>query len=132
MGFLSKLIGAPGTGEIIEKTGNALDKLFTSKDEKMTHAEIMEKIKQNPQEWQAQANTIAAGHRSIFVAGARPSILWVCALGLSFVFVINPIIQWVTGSPGPVMPTDSMTSLVTAMLGLGALRSVEKINGVAK
>jgi hypothetical protein len=92
----------------------------------------MEKIKQSPQEWQAQANNIAASHRSVFVAGARPAIMWVCAFGLAFVFVINPIIQWATGSPGPEMPTEAMMTLVTSLLGLGAMRSMEKIAGVAK
>jgi hypothetical protein len=132
MGLFSKLVGVPDVGNVIEKTGSALDKLFTSKDEKLTHAELMEKIKQNPQEWQAQANNIAAAHRSMFVAGARPFIMWVCGAGLSFVFVFNPIIQWTTGAPGPVMPIDSLMELVVAMLGLGAMRSFEKATGVAK
>lgn len=132
MGIFSKLVGVPNVGDVVEKTGNALDKLFTSKDEKLTHGEVMERIKQNPQEWQAQANTISASHRSVFVAGARPAIMWICAVGLGFVFVVNPIIQWTTGQPGPVLPTDDMMTLVYALLGLGAMRSAEKITGVAK
>jgi|SRR3990167_2794451 len=132
MGLFSKLVGVPDIGSVIEKTGGALDKLFTSKDEKLTHAELMEKIKQNPAEWQAQANNIAGAHRSMFVAGARPALMWVCAIGLAFVFVINPVIQWTTGQPGPEMPTESMMSLVTAMLGLAGMRSYEKVVGVAK
>jgi hypothetical protein len=132
MGIFSKLVGVPDVGSVIEKTGGALDKLFTSKDEKLTHAEVMERIKQDPAKWQAEANNIAGAHRSMFVAGARPAILWVCAIGLAFVFVINPIIQWTTGQPGPTMPIDAMMELVTAMLGLSALRSYEKVTGVAK
>jgi hypothetical protein len=132
MGLFSRLVGIPDAGNVIEKTGSALDKLFTSKDEKLTHAELMEKIKQNPQEWQAQANNIAAAHRSMFVAGARPFIMWVCGAGLTFVFVLNPVIQWTTGNPGPAMPIDALMELVVAMLGLGAMRSAEKIAGVSK
>lgn len=132
MGIFSKLLGVPNVGDVVEKTGSALDKLFTSKDEKLTHAEVMERIKQNPAEWQAQANTIAASHRSMFVAGARPALLWICALGLGFLFVINPIIQWTTGNPGPDMPKDALMELTVAMLGLATLRSAEKITGVAK
>lgn len=132
MGWLSKLVGVPDAGEIIEKTGGVLDKLFTSKDEKMTHAEIMAKIQQNPASWQAQINMIGAGHRSIFVAGWRPFIGWVCGVGLAFVFLINPIIQWSTGDPGPELPQEVMTQLVLALLGLGALRTAEKLGGAAK
>ena len=132
MGWFSKLVGAPDADDVVRETGNALDKLFTSKDEKLTHAEIMEKIKQSPAEWQAQANTISAAHRSVFVAGARPFILWVCGFGLANSFLINPWIQWVTYQPGPELPLEAMTSLVMALLGLGGLRSIEKIAGVAK
>ena len=132
MGLFSKLIGIPDAGAIIEKTGGALDKLFTSKDEKLTHGEIMAKINQDPARWQADANAISAAHRSIFVAGARPFILWVCGFGLAFVFLINPIIQWKTGVAGPEMPTEAITGMVYALLGLSGLRSFEKVNGVAK
>jgi hypothetical protein len=132
MGIFSKLVGTPDVGSVIEKTGNALDKLFTSKDEKLTHGEVMERIKQNPGEWQAKANEISASHRSVFVAGARPAIMWVCAFGLAFVFVINPVVQWTTGQPGPELPTDSITEMVYALLGLGALRTFEKVSGAAK
>ena len=132
MGFLKKLIGIPDVGDVVEKTGSALDKLFTSKDEKMTHAEVMAKIEQDPQKWQAQINMIGAGHRSIFVAGWRPFIGWVCGIGLFFVFIVNPILQWLTNDPGPVLPQDIILELVLALLGLGALRTVEKLNGASK
>lgn len=132
MGWFSKLVGAPDAGTVIEKTGAALDGLFTSKDEKLTHGEVMERIKQSPAEWQAKINLTQAAHRSLFVAGARPAIMWICAAGLAFVFVANPVIQWTTGNPGPEMPKDSLMELVLAMLGLGVMRSAEKLNGVAK
>lgn len=132
MGILKKLVGAPDIGETAEKVGNALDNLFTSKDEKLSHAEVLERIKQNPQKWQAEINLAEANHRTLFVAGARPFILWVCGVGLAFVFIANPLIQWTTGEMGPILPTEDMTKLVYALLGLGALRTAEKINGVAK
>jgi len=132
MGFLSKLIGVPDAGDIVEKTGSALDKLFTSKDEKLTHQETLERIRQNPQMWQSQINMISAGHRSIFVAGWRPFIGWVCGLGLANTFLVNPWIQWITGQTGPALPQDIMLELVLALLGLGALRSIEKLQGRSK
>lgn len=132
MGWFSKLVGAPDAEKVIATTGNALDKLFTSKDEKLTHQEVLERIKQDPHKWQADINLAQAAHRSMFVAGARPACMWVCAVGLAFVFVINPILQWATGSPGPEMPTESMMTLVVALLGLGGLRSVEKLSGAAQ
>ncbi len=81
---------------------------------------------------QAETNKIAAGHRSTFVAGARPALLWVCATGYSFAFLINPIIQWLTGDPGPELPMDAMGELTLGMLGLAGLRTMEKLKGVSK
>lgn len=132
MGFLSKLIGGPDPAKIVESAGTALDKLFTSKDEKLSHAEVLERIKQDPQKWQNDTNAIEAGHRSIFVAGWRPFIGWVCGTGLGFVFVFNPIIQWLTGKPGPVMATEALMTLVVSLLGLAGYRTVEKVAGSAK
>jgi hypothetical protein len=68
----------------------------------------------------------------MFVAGWRPAVGWVCAIGLAFVFLVNPIIQWVTGEPGPVLPTDIVFELMLGMLGLGGLRTYEKLSGRTK
>lgn len=132
MGWFNKLVGAPDAAKIVENTGTALDKLFTSKDEKMTHAEIMERIKQDPMRWQAETNAISAGHRSVFVAGARPFIVWVGGLGLCNAFLVNPWLQWWTGKPGPELPLEAMMELVLMLLGLATLRTVEKMRGVSK
>lgn len=129
MSWLNKLMGA---GDAVEATGKALDGLFTSKDEKLSHADIQARIAQNPEKWQFELNLAQAGHRSLFVAGARPFIVWICGFGLANAFLINPWIQWITGSPGPELPTEIMMNLVVAILGLGALRTVEKVSGVAK
>lgn len=132
MGWFSKLVGVPDAANVIKNTGSALDKLFTSKEEKLTHAEVMERINQDPMKWQAEANSISAAHRSVFVAGARPFILWVGGLGLANAFLVNPWIQWFTNRPGPELPLEAMMELVMMLLGLATLRTIEKARGVAK
>ena len=131
MGWLQNLIGA-GAAQPIEAVGNVVDKLFTSDDERLTHAEVMARIQQAPALVQSEINKIEAQHRSIFVAGWRPFLGWVCGAGLANVFLVNPWIQWTTGEAGPAMPTEVMTQLVVALLGLGALRTAEKFGGRAK
>jgi hypothetical protein len=131
MGFLSNLFGG-GAASSVDAVGNALDGLFTS-DEERAHAEaVMEKLRQAPGALQVELNKVEAQHRSIFVAGWRPFIGWICGAGLGYAFLINPVIQWATGESGPAIPVDIMTELVVAMLGLGALRTVEKLSGRAK
>lgn len=131
MSFLSKLIGG-NIADPVEAVGTAFDKLFTSDEERAFADAAMEKIRQKPHILQAEINKIEASHRSIFVAGWRPAIGWVCAAGLAFPFLVNPVLQWWSGSPGPEMPTEALTSLIIALLGLGSLRTVEKFGGKAK
>lgn len=137
MGLLSKLVGN-SIAEPIQAITGLVDEVYTSKDEKLTHAEVMERIKQTPKLAQIELNSAEAKHRTWFVAGWRPSIGWVCSLGLLNHFLINPWIQWATclfGDEcikGPDIDIASMIGIVTAMLGLGYLRTEEKKAGVTK
>ena len=86
---------------------------------------------------QVEVNKIEAAHSSVFVAGWRPSIGWVCAAGLAWAFVVAPVASWalvVLGVKGelPAIHTDYLLELVLAMLGIGGLRTFEKLRGVAR
>lgn len=131
MGILQKIIGNAGTGAI-ESIGGVMGKVFENKQEKLSHEEVMARLAQNPQSWQAEINKLEAQHRSIFVAGWRPFIGWVCGSGLAFVFLFNPIIQWTTGKDGPQMATEALMTLVVSLLGLAGYRTVEKLQGRSK
>lgn len=129
--MLSKIIGA-SSAQPIEAIGGVLDKLFTSDEEKLQAKAVLEKLRQHPAELQVALNKIEAQHRSMFVAGWRPFIGWVCGLGLANVYLVNPWLQWLYGIKGPELPLDVIVELVIAMLGLGTLRTVEKFCGRAK
>lgn len=132
---LADLLGSTAgkaISEPVEAVGNVLDKLFTSDDEKLARQEVIERLRQQPHLAQTEINKVEAQHRTVFVAGWRPMVGWVSALGLAFPFLINPILQWSTGQLGPVMPTEALTSLIVSLLGLGTLRTVEKLTGAAK
>ncbi|WP_108944091.1 3TM-type holin [Shewanella halifaxensis] len=117
----------------IEAIGKAGDALFTSDEERKQLDNDLTEIKQRPMLMQALANTMAAQHRSAFVAGARPFLMWVCGFGFLFAFLVNPILQWIWPDVGtPELPLEVMMELTLAMLGLAGLRTVEKIKGVAK
>lgn len=70
-----------------------------------------------------------------FVSGWRPSIGWVCSAGLAYTFLLQPLLSWAAGLYGhPAPPSLDMGDLLTllgGMLGLGGLRTAEKIKGVA-
>jgi hypothetical protein len=125
-------IGGETVAAPINAVGNVLDALFTSDEERLDKTIIMQRLAMQPNLAQVELNKVEAAHRSIFVAGWRPAIGWVCAGGLTMMFLVNPILQWWSAKPGPSLPEDVIMELVVALLGLGALRTVEKMQGRAK
>ena len=149
MSFWTKLVGG-SAAEPIKALGDVADALFTSDDERLTHAEVKARIEQQPQLGQILTNQLQVQHRTWFVAGARPFILWMCGVGLAMYFLPQyamgailwtraswmVISQWTAEAP-LVLPTypvtsDGLMELTLGLLGLGLYRSVEKITGVAK
>ena len=131
MGFLDKLIGGTAISAATA-VSNIVDNFIETPDEKRAWETVKAKMAQEPQLAQIELNKVEAGHRTMFVAGWRPAAGWVCSIGLAFIFLVNPIIQWVTGEPGPELPTDIMFELMLGMLGLGGLRTFEKYSGKTK
>ncbi len=131
MGFFSKISGAE-IARPIDAIGNAIDKVFTSDEERLQGQAVLAKLALHQDELQVEMNKVEANHRSLFVAGWRPALGWVCVLGLGLTFIVSPLLDWGMGIEGPEMPTDVMLELVLGMLGLGALRTYEKLAGRAK
>ena len=85
-------------------------------------------------ELQGEINKIEAQHRTIFVAGWRPFIGWVCGIALDYNFVLRDLLIWFIG-PEQVPPALQMEHLMTVligMLGLGGMRTFEKFNDKTK
>ena len=129
MGWLNfgKDVAAP-----IDALGNTIDKMFTNDEERMQAQAVLDKIRIQPAILNAEMNKIEAQHRSLFIAGWRPCVGWICAAGIGFAFIGNPLLErFVVGDPVAV-PLDMILELVLAMLGMGALRTFEKVKGVTK
>lgn len=134
MSILGSLLtaGVSGvSGGIVEALGRTFDKLFTSDEERASAEYLMAKLAAQPHLLQAEINKIEAAHTSIFVAGWRPFIGWVCGLGLAFAFLVAPTLAYF-GIPSPAIPLDVMYNMVLALLGLGGLRTLEKVKGVER
>ena len=87
---------------------------------------------------QMAVNAVEAASQNVFVSGWRPAIGWVCAAALAYQYVVTPLAMWasqVTGHPLPlpaIRIDEQLWELTTAMLGMGGLRTFEKIKGVSK
>ena len=85
---------------------------------------------------QLEINAREATHASVFVAGWRPFFGWAGGAGFIYATILQPLLAWGASIKGwPTPPTlnlDLLWVVVTGMLGIGGLRSVEKIRGVTK
>ena len=79
---------------------------------------------------QMQINQVEAASSSVFVSGWRPFIGWVCGIGLGYQFLIFPIL---IGFAPKIQQLDigTLLTLLMGMLGLGTMRTYEKLNNVA-
>jgi hypothetical protein len=86
---------------------------------------------------QTDVNAIEAANANVFVSGWRPFIGWTCGLALAYQYVIAPLFVWFAlcagfHPPAPPKLDDTLWQLVFAMLGMGGLRTLEKVKGVAR
>jgi hypothetical protein len=132
--MLQALIG-PVTG--------LLDKFIEDKDQKnaLAHelATMAEKAAHQAAMAQVQANTEQAKHPSLFVAGARPAIMWICAFAMAYHFIVQPFLVFGVLVAGVTLPADppelemgQLMPVLLGILGLGGMRSYEKVKGIAR
>ena len=122
---------------VVGVAGKVLDKFVEDKDlKRKLESELKSQIISLDLA-QAQTNLEQATHSSVFIAGARPAIMWICAFGLGWQFVFQPIAVWGIAVSGadlvlPVIQTEGLMSLTLALLGLGSMRTAEKWKGVQR
>jgi len=84
-------------------------------------------------ELQTKINEIEAQHRTLFVAGWRPFIGWVCGLAFAYHFILFPIIRTIYPDVQfPKLDTEPLFTVLLGMLGLGGLRTFEKLKDKSK
>ena len=126
-----------GVDDAIAAGLKILDKFIPDQEAK---AKAAAELRDSLQAWDAQqtaVNAVEAAHRSNFVAGWRPFIGWVCGLAFAYHFIVLPLTAFImaaTGKTFPLPPFDisALMTVLMGMLGLGGLRTFEKLKGVAK
>lgn len=123
-----------GLGEVAGVVGNVIDRIWPNKTEQ-ERAEMQAAVMMV--QGQLDTNKTEAASSSVFVAGWRPFIGWVCGAGCAWNWVGLPVANFALTFAGhglDLKPADlsEMMPLLLGMLGLGGLRTFEKTKGVAR
>ncbi len=88
---------------------------------------------------QAEINKIEAGSSDKFTSRWRPFVGWTCGVGLAYAGILSPFLSWIsvwiaTGKPGPApeVDTSQLIPILLGMLGVGTMRSFDKLKGTAR
>lgn len=84
---------------------------------------------------QVAVNTEEAKNDNLFVAGWRPAVGWICVLSMGYSYFVQPLLVFLLTSFGhsivlPAFSNGDLMTILLGMLGLGSLRTFEKIKGV--
>lgn len=122
-----------GLGAVADLAGTVINKIWPDKSEqeKQQLANAFAIV-----QGQLDINKAEASNPSVFVSGWRPAIGWVCGMACAWNWVGLPIVKAglaIYGQPLMLSPADigEMMPILLGMLGMGGLRTAEKINGVA-
>ena len=126
---------------LISPISTLLDKVIPDKDLKEQLAQdiatMAERHSHDIIKAQIEVNKTEAAHKSLFVSGWRPAVGWTCCLGLAGNFLIIPFSNFIMALAGsdiviPLIDVSTMMPVLMGMLGLGTMRTVEKINNVER
>ncbi len=127
----------PIIGDIVTAIAKPIDDLVGDTDlKRKLKAEIQSQLYELNRA-QIAVNRQEAAHKSLFVAGWRPFIGWVCGVAIAWAFLGQHVAEWAVaiwapGTPVPTVDSDRLMELVLAMLGMAGLRTYEKRAGVAR
>ena len=136
-----KLLGNLFGGGAIKAVGKIVDEVFTSQDEKNQAMIAIAKVEAELKKRQMDINLADAQSKAGGISGAiqriwRPLIGFSCALAIFWEYVLKQFLMFLIATfnwetkPLPELDMATLMPLVMALLGMGALRSYEKVKGV--
>ena len=142
MSFLKDIAGkilGNGVKEVAGAVVDTIDKFVETDEERQAWKLLKAKMEQEQELWQSEITKIEAAHKSVFVSGWRPAIGWVCAVSLAVFFIPQYSVGtflWAKAclTAGSIVAypveAEGLYQLVFGMLGIAALRTYEKKQGV--
>lgn len=136
-------MGIPFIGDIINGVKDLVSEVVVDKDKRdqinYQLAELQDKAEARYHEemmGQVEINKVEASSGSLFVAGWRPFVGWVGGFGLAYSTMVQPLASWIARVVGysgdfPLIDNQLLLYVLGGMLGIGGLRTIEKIKGVS-
>lgn len=131
MGFIDKLLGN-AAAEPVKAIGRIIDDIHTSGEERADANQKLVDVAAKLQSLQAEITAKEAQHRSIFIAGWRPGLAWLCIFILAFNYVIVPVSAMFGYDLVAVADPEHIENIVMTLCGVATLRTVEKKLGLTK
>lgn len=130
----------------LEIGGKVLDRIFPDPAQKAAAQLELFKLQQSGElarmtadtelaKAQIAVNQVEAASPRMFIAGGRPFVMWVCGMGLAYVAILEPIARFLAKvafhyeGEFPVIDTTLTMQVLLGLLGLGGMRTVEKLKG---
>lgn len=136
-----------GLGSVFDFATNIINKIFPDKTDQeralaaLQMARLQGELTDAQNQWdnmkaQIGVNVVEAQSSSLFVSGWRPCIGWICAIGCGYQYIFMPFAGFALNAFGhpiemPSLDNGTLMTLLGGLLGLGTLRTVEKIKGVS-
>lgn len=135
-----------GLGSVFDFAGKVVDKLFPDPVQKAQAQIELFKLQQSGDlakfaaetditKAQIAVNQEEAKSTNMFIAGGRPFIMWVCGVAFAYVSIGEPVARFVLTvlyhyqGAFPVIDTSITMQVLLGLLGLGVMRTTEKIKG---
>jgi hypothetical protein len=130
--------GAKGLFTGIGQMAKDIRTAITGKDP-AKEAEAMQKLLEiefAAQKAQTDINIVEAQSPNLFVSGWRPATGWICVFALAWYYILAPFASWVMSifdveSTIPIFEAGELMTLLFGLLGIGGMRTYEKIRGVS-
>jgi hypothetical protein len=128
-----------GIGEVANLATSIVNKIWPDKSQQEKDAlafQMQQMVLQSDLlKGQMAIDQAEASNKSIFVAGWRPGIGWACGAAFAWTYVLEPLASFTLSAIGhpvklPALDISGMMPVLLGMLGLGGMRSLEKVKGL--
>jgi|SRR6185369_10508881 len=123
--------------QLVPAISSLLDRLIPDPAERQKEMDNLAALAQQADAAQLQVDQAEAQNPNLFVAGWRPFIGWICGVAFAYHYVAAPFTMFLISCyrgicAEPVFDMGTLETVLMGMLGLGGLRTIEKIQGASK